>query len=35
MRNPFGWLKPEPWGIHVVPADCWIDPVAPGGLARW
>ncbi|GGC28943.1 DNA ligase-associated DEXH box helicase [Novosphingobium marinum] len=20
------WIRPEPWGIHVVPADCWIDP---------
>lgn len=23
---PFSWIKAEPWGIHVVPADCWIDP---------
>ena len=23
---PFSWIKPEPWGIHVVPADCWVDP---------
>jgi putative mRNA 3-end processing factor len=23
---PFSWIKPEPHGIHVVPADCWIDP---------
>ncbi|WP_128891483.1 ligase-associated DNA damage response exonuclease [Erythrobacter sp. HKB08] len=26
MRAPFSWIRPEPWGIHVVPADCWIDP---------
>lgn len=24
-----GWIRPEPWGIHVVPADCWIDPARP------
>jgi putative mRNA 3-end processing factor len=29
MRDMFGWLKPEPWGIHVVPADSWIDPSRP------
>ena len=29
MRAPFSWIKPEPWGIHVVPADCWIDPSRP------
>ena len=29
MRPPFSWIKPEPWGIHVVPADCWIDPARP------
>ena len=29
MRVNFGWLKPETWGIHVVPADCWIDPARP------
>ncbi|HCS17083.1 MAG TPA: ligase-associated DNA damage response exonuclease [Erythrobacter sp.] len=23
---PFSWIRPEPWGIHVVPADCWVDP---------
>ena len=26
MNAPFSWIKPEPWGIHVVPADCWVDP---------
>ena len=29
MRGDFGWLKPEPWGIYVAPADCWIDPARP------
>ncbi len=33
MRNPFGWLKPESWGIHVTPADCWIDPSRPTACA--
>jgi len=27
MRSaPFSWIKAEPWGIHIVPADCWVDP---------
>ncbi|MXP26499.1 ligase-associated DNA damage response exonuclease [Altererythrobacter indicus] len=26
MSAPFSWIRPEPHGIHVVPADCWIDP---------
>lgn len=26
MRTPFSWIRPEPWGIHVVPADVWVDP---------
>ncbi len=26
MSPSFSWIRPEPWGIHVVPADCWIDP---------
>ncbi len=29
MSPPFSWIRPEPWGIHVVPADCWIDPARP------
>ncbi len=29
MPAPFSWIRPEPWGIHVVPADCWIDPARP------
>jgi putative mRNA 3-end processing factor len=23
------WIQAEPWGIHVRPADCWIDPARP------
>jgi putative mRNA 3-end processing factor len=23
---PFSWIRPEPWGIHIVPADAWVDP---------
>lgn len=23
------WIRAEPHGIHVVPADCWIDPARP------
>jgi putative mRNA 3-end processing factor len=26
---PLSWIRPEPWGIHVVPADAWIDPSRP------
>jgi putative mRNA 3-end processing factor len=29
MPRDFSWIRPEPWGIHVVPADCWIDPARP------
>jgi len=29
MARDFSWIRPEPWGIHVVPADCWIDPSQP------
>ncbi|MEZ5744238.1 MAG: ligase-associated DNA damage response exonuclease [Sphingomonadaceae bacterium] len=29
MAKDFSWIRPEPWGIHVVPADCWIDPGRP------
>ncbi|MBH0111486.1 ligase-associated DNA damage response exonuclease [Novosphingobium sp. YJ-S2-02] len=29
MARDFSWIRPEPWGIHVVPADCWIDPARP------
>ena len=23
---PFSWIRPEPWGIHIAPADIWVDP---------
>ena len=26
MVGAASWIRPEPHGIHVVPADCWIDP---------
>ncbi|MEM6907600.1 MAG: ligase-associated DNA damage response exonuclease [Pseudomonadota bacterium] len=26
MTAPFSWIRPEPWGVEVVPAGCWIDP---------
>ncbi|WAT17220.1 ligase-associated DNA damage response exonuclease [Aurantiacibacter sp. MUD11] len=26
MAAPFSWIRPEPHGVHVVPADMWIDP---------
>ncbi|MGN3974623.1 ligase-associated DNA damage response exonuclease [Tsuneonella sp. SYSU-LHT278] len=26
MARDFAWIRPEPFGIHVVPADTWIDP---------
>ncbi|ANY18981.1 Ribonuclease [Tsuneonella dongtanensis] len=29
MARDFAWIRPEPWGIHVVPADTWIDPARP------
>jgi putative mRNA 3-end processing factor len=29
MARDFSWIRPEPWGIHVTPADCWIDPSRP------
>jgi len=29
MTAPFAWIRPEPWGIHVVPADVWVDPARP------
>ena len=33
MSQPFAWIRPEPHGIHIVPADAWIDPSRPAGLA--
>ena len=29
MAADFAWIRPEPHGIHVVPADAWIDPARP------
>ncbi len=29
MAAPFSWIRPEPHGIHVVPADSWVDPSRP------
>ncbi len=26
MNAPFSWIRSEPWGIHVVPANAWVDP---------
>ena len=26
MSADFAWIRPEPHGIHIVPADCWVDP---------
>lgn len=26
MVAAFSWIRPEPWGIHIAPADVWIDP---------
>jgi putative mRNA 3-end processing factor len=27
------WIRPEPHGIYIPPADCWIDPGRPVGCA--
>ncbi|MFC4293954.1 ligase-associated DNA damage response exonuclease [Novosphingobium tardum] len=29
MGADFSWIRPEPHGIHIVPADAWIDPARP------
>ena len=29
MSAPFSWIRPEPWRVRVVPADCWVDPGRP------
>ena len=26
MVEPFSWIRPEPHGIYITPADSWIDP---------
>jgi putative mRNA 3-end processing factor len=33
MGNDFAWIRAEPQGIHILPADCWIDPARPVDLA--
>ena len=33
MIADFAWIRAEPRGIHVIPADCWIDPSRPAGRA--
>lgn len=33
MAAPFSWLRPDPAGLYIVPADCWIDPSRPVGTA--
>ncbi|MXO60528.1 ligase-associated DNA damage response exonuclease [Altererythrobacter salegens] len=33
MAAPFSWIRPEPHGIYVSPADCWIDPSRAVGRA--
>lgn len=33
MAPSFSWLRPEPHGLYVVPADAWIDPARPVDLA--
>ncbi|MEE4315698.1 MAG: ligase-associated DNA damage response exonuclease [Erythrobacter sp.] len=29
MTAPFSWIRPEPQGIYVAPADIWVDPSRP------
>jgi putative mRNA 3-end processing factor len=29
MSPSLSWIRPEPWGIHIVPADAWVDPSRP------
>lgn len=33
MDSTYSWITPHPHGIHVGPADCWIDPSKPVGKA--
>jgi putative mRNA 3-end processing factor len=33
MAGCFTWIKAEPMGIRIVPADAWIDPSRPVGKA--
>lgn len=29
MTVPFSWIRPEPHGIYIAPADAWVDPSRP------
>ncbi len=29
MSAPFAWIRPERHGIHIAPADVWVDPSRP------
>ncbi len=29
MSAAASWIRPEPHGIYIAPADCWIDPARP------
>lgn len=29
MPTPFSWVRPEPHGIYIAPADAWVDPSRP------
>lgn len=33
MVANFSWIKPEPHGVYIAPADAWIDPSRPVGKA--
>jgi putative mRNA 3-end processing factor len=33
MVADFAWIRPEPHGLHIVPADAWIDPAQPVATA--
>ncbi len=33
MSQPFSWIRAEPQGIRVLPADAWIDPAHPVATA--
>jgi putative mRNA 3-end processing factor len=33
MIADFAWIRPEPHGLHVVPANAWIDPSQPVATA--
>ncbi len=33
MATDSSWIRADPQGIHILPADCWIDPMQPAGTA--